>query len=309
MPKFWNEFLGESRGIAVPSSAHRCSGPASGPPDLHSLVRPFTGGDEGIAMQLDLDGHVVLVTGGASGLGHSCAEAVSRFGADVALVSQDIDDIAYASDRLHALGEGDIFSLETDVRDPSRVASFVDETVEQYGRIDHVITGPRPVEPGELLAVSDEDWFRAFDRSFMSVVWTLRETFVHLDDSDYGTVVTVTSPVLGALADELAVSNAFGNAVAGLVRTQARAFAPSVRVNAVVPGAHDTDDLVRLLTDLVDAGQFDTLEDAWAAVLADTPLETPGDPLDLGKLVAYLSSEHAGFVNGATIPVDGGARR
>lgn len=260
-------------------------------------------------MQLDLDGHVVLVTGGASGLGHSCAEAASRFGADVALVAQNLDDIAYASDRLHAIGEGDIFSLETDVRDPSRVAAFVQETVEHYGRIDHVITGPRPVEPETLLAVSDEDWFRAFDRSFMSVVWTLRETYPHLDESEYGTVVTVTSPVLGALADELAVSNAFRNAVAGIVQTQAQAFAPSVRVNAVVPGAHDTDDLVRLLTDLVDAGQFDSLDDAWAAVLADTPFETPGDPLHLGEFISYLSSDHAAFVNGATIPVDGGARR
>jgi len=260
-------------------------------------------------MELDLTGNVALVTGDGTGLGHACAEALSRQGVDIALATPNIDDLAYASDRLHALGDSDIFSLEADVRNPGHIASFVEETVAQYGGIDHLVTGPRPVEPTALAEVTDENWFRAFDRNFMSVVWTLREVHPHLDDSSHGTVVTVTSPALGPLADELTVANSFRGAVTALTRTAAHALAPSVRVNAVIPGPHDVEDVELVLAELVDAGYYDSLDDAWAEMLRETPFDSPGDPLDLGKAVAFLSSEHAGFINGTVLRVDGGARR
>jgi len=258
-------------------------------------------------MHIDLDGQVALVTGSATGLGHACAEAFSRCGANVALASANLDDLAYASDRLHALGEGEIFALEVDVRDPANVRAFVEETVEHYGGIDHLVTGPRPLEPEAFLAVSDEDWFRAFDRSLMSVVWTVREAYPALEASDHGTVVNVTSPAIPALAGELAVATSFRRAVEGLTQHQARAFAPDVRVNSVVPGPHEVADLESLLAELVDADAFETMEDAWTAMLAGSALETPGDPLQFGTVVAFLASEHAGFVTGATLPVTGGA--
>lgn len=260
-------------------------------------------------MDLNLDGNVALVTGSATGLGHSCAEALSREGANVALASPNIDDLAYASDRLHALGDGELFALEADIRDPKQVTAFVEETVGQYGTIDHVVTGPRRLEPDGFLDVTDEDWFRAFDRSFMSVVWTLRETHPYLAESAHGTVVNVTGPAVPALAGDLPVASSFGGAVRELTRTQAQALAPSVRVNTVVPGPHQVEDMELLLTELVDDGHYESLEAAWSDVLADVPFDAPGDPLHLGRAVAFLSSEYAGFINGATLPVDGGAAR
>ncbi len=258
-------------------------------------------------LDLGLDGNVALVTGSATGLGHACAEAFSRQGARVALAAPNLDDLAYASDRLHALGDGEIFGLEADVRDPGHVRALVEQTVDQYGRVDHLVTGPRPLEPAAFLDVSDEDWFRAFDRLFMSVVWTTREVYDELDASEHGTVVNVTNPAVPALADEFSVSNAFGRAVQGVTRTQAGALAPDVRVNAVVPGPHETEDLEGMLVDLVEQDRYDDPAAAWAEVLEDCPYDAPGDPLDLGKLVTFLSSDHAGFVNGATVPVDGGS--
>jgi NAD(P)-dependent dehydrogenase (short-subunit alcohol dehydrogenase family) len=258
-------------------------------------------------LDLGLEGNVALVTGSATGLGHACAEALSRQGADVALAAPNLDDLAYAGDRLYALGDGEIFGLEVDVRDPEHLAALVEETVDQYGGIDHLVTGPRPLEPERFLDVSDEDWFRGFDRLFMSVVWAIRESYAHLEESDQGSVVTVANPAIPALTDELSVATAYGRAVQGLTESQAKKFAPEVRVNAVVPGPHETADLEKFLGRRVDAGEFTDVPSAWEAVLADCPYESPGDPLDLGKVVTFLSSQHASFVNGATIPVDGGS--
>jgi NAD(P)-dependent dehydrogenase (short-subunit alcohol dehydrogenase family) len=257
-------------------------------------------------IDLGLEGNVALVTGSATGLGHYCAEAFSRQGASVAFAAPNIDDLAYASDRLYALGDGEILGLELDVRDPDHLAALVEETVDHYGGIDHLVTGPRPLEPEPFRDVSDEDWFRGFDRLFMSVVWAIREAYDHLEASDHGSVVTVANPAIPALADELSVATAYGRAVQGLTESQAATFAPDVRVNAVAPGPHETEDLEGFLARRVDAGEFDDLASAWEAVLADCPYEWPGDPLDLGKLVAFLSSGHASFLNGATVPVDGG---
>lgn len=258
-------------------------------------------------IDLGVEGNVALVTGSATGLGHACAEAFSRQGANVALAAPNLNDLAYASDRLYALGEGEILGLELDVRDPDHIAALVEETVDHYGGIDHLVTGPRPLEPERFRDVSDEAWFRGFDRLFMSVVWAIRECYPHLEASDRGTVVTVANPAIAALADELSVATAYGRAVQGLTESQAGTFAPEVRVNAVVPGPHETEDLEALLARRVDAGEFDDLASAWKAVLADSPYEWPGDPLELGAVVTFLSSEHASFVNGATLPVDGGA--
>jgi len=256
-------------------------------------------------LDLGLDGNVALVTGSATGLGHACAEALSRRGVNVVLASPDLGDLAYATDRLHALGDGEIFSLEADVRDPDQVTALVEETVDQYGGIDHLVTGPGPLEPGGSAGASDEDWFRAFDRLFMSVVWTVREAHPYLETSPHGTMVNVTTPVIPALEPEFAVANAFGRAVEGLTESGARAFAPAVRVNSVVPGPHETENLEGYLAGQVDRDRYPDLESAWAAALEDCSADAPGDPLKLGTIVSVLSSEHASFVNGATIPVDG----
>ncbi|NIS34988.1 MAG: SDR family NAD(P)-dependent oxidoreductase, partial [Actinobacteria bacterium] len=93
-------------------------------------------------MDLDLDGHVALVTGSATGLGHAVAEAFARQGANVALASPNLGDLAHASDRLFAIGDGEVFGLEADVRNPGQVEAFVREATDQYGRLDHLVTGP-----------------------------------------------------------------------------------------------------------------------------------------------------------------------
>jgi NAD(P)-dependent dehydrogenase (short-subunit alcohol dehydrogenase family) len=259
-------------------------------------------------IDLGLDGNVALVTGSATGLGHACAEVFSRQGANVVLASPDLGDLAYASDRLYAMGDGEIFGLEADVRDPGQVAALVAETEDQYGGIDHLVTAPRPLEPARLLEVSDEDWFRAFDRLFMSVVWTMREAHTALAASERGSVVNVTSPTVPAVGDDGSVARSFGRAVRGITETGAAALAPEVRVNAVLPGPHETEDLEGVLAEAVGRGEYEDVAAAWEAVLGDCPYDSPGDPVDLGKLVAFLSSDHASFVNGAAVPVGGGTR-
>lgn len=260
-------------------------------------------------MDLEIDGNAALVTASTSGLGHGCAEALSRAGANVTICGRDVDKLAYACDRLEAVGNGDILGLQADVREPDHVEALVEETVDQFGGIDHVVTSAGGPPSGSFLDMEDRDWFVAFDQLVMSVVWTTQKAYPHLVESDAGTVVNITSRTVREVADNLVLSNSIRRAVIGLMKTQSREFAPDVRVNAVLPGPHETSRIETLIEDGVERGDYDAYEDGVSDWTENVPLERLGQPIELGNVVAFLSSPKAGFVNGAAIPVDGGSLR
>ncbi|MFB6184926.1 MAG: SDR family oxidoreductase [Haloarculaceae archaeon] len=260
-------------------------------------------------MDLDIDGNAALVTASTSGLGHACAEALSKEGVNVTMVGRSQDQLAYACDRLNAMGEGDVMGLQADIRDPDNVTGIVEETVEEFGGLDHLVTSAGGPASGTFLDTEDTDWFQAFDQLLMSAVWTTREAYPHLVDSDHGTIVNILSRTVREAQDELVLSNTVRRAVLGLMETQAREFAPDVRVNAVLPGPHETGRLEELAEDAVERGDYDDYRDAIQSFAEAVPLDRVGQPIELGDVVAFLSSPRASFVNGAAVPVDGGALR
>jgi NAD(P)-dependent dehydrogenase (short-subunit alcohol dehydrogenase family) len=97
--------------------------------------------------------------------------------------------------------------------------------------------------------------------------------------------------------------------VIGLVKTLSREFAPDVRVNAVLPGAHETSRIENLIDAAVDRGEFDSYEAGYEDWAADVPLDRIGEPDELGDVVAFFSSQRASYVTGTALPVDGGSMR
>jgi 3-oxoacyl-[acyl-carrier protein] reductase len=95
-------------------------------------------------------------------------------------------------------------------------------------------------------------------------------------------------------------------AVIGLEKTLSRELAPEVRVNAVLPGPHETSRIENLIQAGVDRGEYDSYEAGLAARGQSNPLGRIGEPMELGDTVAFLCSERAGFINGQAIVVDGG---
>jgi len=124
-----------------------------------------------------------------------------------------------------------------------------------------------------------------------------------------GTIVTITSRSVAEVIDDLVLSNSVRRAVIGLMKTLSREFAPEVRVNAVLPGAHETDRIRELVEDSVKRGDYEDYETGIAEWSEGVPLDRVGDPMELGEAVAWLSSERASYINGTAIPVDGGSMR
>ncbi|MEF8774037.1 MAG: SDR family oxidoreductase [Halobacteriales archaeon] len=260
-------------------------------------------------MDLGIDGNAALVTASSRGLGFASAKALAREGANVTVCGTTEEHLDAAEAELADLGGGDVIARTADVTDPDEVRALVDVTVDAFGGLDHVVTSAGGVPSGAFLNMSDRDWYQAYDTLVMSHVWTLRAAHSHLVESDAGSVVSITSTSVREAIDGLVLSNAVRRAVVGSVKTVAREWAPAVRANAVLPGAHETGRIEDLIEQGIERGEYDSYEAGLADWAADIPLDRIGDPMELGDAVAFLSSDRASFVTGAALPVDGGTLR
>jgi 3-oxoacyl-[acyl-carrier protein] reductase len=260
-------------------------------------------------MDLDIENNVALCTAASSGLGLASGTALAREGAHVAVCGRSQDRLEAAESQLGEAGGGEVLTVQADITDPEQVTAFVEETADELGGIDHVVTSAGGPPSGPFLDMDNGDWYDAYDLLVMSAVWTMRESYPYLRDSDAGTAVAITSRTVQEVADDLVLSNAVRRTVVGLVKTLAREFAPDVRVNTVLPGAHETSRIEELIEAAVERGDVADYEEGYAEWAADVPVERIGEPEELGDVVAFLSSDRASYVNGAALPIDGGSLR
>ncbi len=259
-------------------------------------------------MDLGLDGDAALCTAATSGLGLASATALADEGADVAVCGLTPDHVDAARDQLEDTGDGDVLAVRADLTDPDEVQAFVEETADEFGTIDHVVTSAGGPPSGPFLETVERDWYRAYDLLVMSVVWTVRTAHPHLQDGG-GTVTAITSRSVAQAHDGLVLSNAVRRTVDGLVQTLSREWAPEIRVNSVLPGAHETARIRELIEATVERGEVPDYEAGYEEWAADVPLDRLGEPRELGDVVAFLASDRASYVNGVSLPVDGGSIR
>jgi len=260
-------------------------------------------------MDLALDGDAALVTASSSGLGKASAASLAREGADVVLCSRSEERLEAAAEDVRDGAAGDVRAVPADITDPDDVAAVVDATVDAFGGLDHVVTSAGGVPSGPFLETSEQDWYEAYDLLVMSVVRTLDAAHEHLAADGGGTVTCITSTSVSEPIEGLVLSNAVRRGVVGLAKTVAREWAPAVRANVVQPGAHETPRIEELVEASVERGEHDSYEAGLAAWSDDIPLDRVGDPAELGDVVAFLASDRASFVNGVSLPVDGGRLR
>lgn len=185
----------------------------------------------------------------------------------------------------------------------------VEETASAFGRLDVLVTNTGGPRAGTFDALDDDAFAAAFESTLMNVVRLVRAAVPHMKPRHWGRVINITSISAKQPIDGLLLSNTVRPAVVGLAKTLSFELAPhGILVNNVCPGICRTDrmeELVAARSRMTGRTPEQVLTDMTASI----PLQRMGEPAELAALVAFLASEAAGFITGATIACDGGASR
>ena len=244
-------------------------------------------------MDLGLKGRTAIVSGASSGLGLATAEALAAEGANVTLFARRRDALEREADRLGAL------SVRGDVTNPRDLQKVVDRTLEAFGGIDILVWNSGGPPPGPATAVTPESLEQAVELLFVPAVRLVELCLPHLEASDGGRILVITSSAVKEPTENLALSNAVRPGVTGWAKSLARELGPrGITVNCVAPGRIATARLEELYP-----------EGPTEAGLKTIPLGRWGTPQEFGDVVCFLASERARYVTGVTLAVDGGLIR
>jgi 3-oxoacyl-[acyl-carrier protein] reductase len=244
-------------------------------------------------VDLGLKGRTALVCGASSGLGLASAEALAAEGANVTMFARRRDELERQADRIGAL------AVRGDVTLPQDTERAVAKTLEAFGGLDILVWNSGGPPPGTGTDVTPDAVEQAVELLVQPAVRLVRHALPHLEASDGGRIIAITSLAAKEPTAHLALSNMLRPAVSGWLKTLADELGPhGITVNCVAPGRIATARLDHLYP------QGPTPEQ-----LAEIPLRRWGDPGEFGDVVCFVASDRARYISGQTIVVDGGLQR
>ncbi|WP_408991036.1 3-oxoacyl-ACP reductase FabG [Streptomyces sp. 1268] len=225
----------------------------------------------------------VLVTGGNRGIGLAVARAFAAQGDAVAVTHRGSD-----------APEG-LLGLRCDITDPEQLDAAVAAAEAANGPLDIVVANAGITDDKLTLRMDDADFHRVLDTNLGGAFRTARSSVVSMVRRRRGRLIFISS-VAGLRGSAGQVNYASSKAgLVGLARSLARELGPrGITANVVAPGLVETD-MARQLSDRQREG-----------ILGEVPLKRAGQPEEVAAAVLWLASEHAGYVTGAVVPVDGG---
>jgi 3-oxoacyl-[acyl-carrier protein] reductase len=241
-------------------------------------------------MDLGIKGKVALVTGASRGLGRGTVGALAAEGVHLVLAARGEGPLAEAAAAVKAAGV-EVATMAADVTEPEVPQLLVDLAVDRFGSLDIVVANAGGPPPGRALEVDDAALEAALNANLLTSVRLVRSAVPVMAERGWGRICCITSYSVLQPIPTLALSNTARVGLWAWVKTAANDLAndgTGITLNLACPGSHATERMRKL------GG-------------GDLTGPLIGDPTDFGKVVTFLCSDPARFVNGAAVVVDGGA--
>jgi NAD(P)-dependent dehydrogenase (short-subunit alcohol dehydrogenase family) len=262
-------------------------------------------------MDLGLDDKTALVTGGSKGIGYGCAEALAAEGCDLSICARHEEELEDAAADLRTY-DVEVLPVTADLTVEADIDTLVETTLGAFGTVDILVNNAGTVgTPGGLQDHTTQDWRALFELNLFAVVTLTRKLVPKMQEQGWGRVINMSSengtqpyPDMMAYSASKGALDNFGKALSKEVAED------GVLVNTVSPAFIQTP----LVTEMMAAAaeeQGITRDEAVQRFLDENrphiEVGRPGTIEEVGRLVAFLASEHTSFINGSDYRVDGGS--
>jgi 3-oxoacyl-[acyl-carrier protein] reductase len=241
-----------------------------------------------------LEGRVALVTGASQGIGRACALALANAGARVALAARNSEKLSEVAQQItDAGGQASTFAL--DLASEESIRAGAKAVLAEMGKIDILVNNGGITRDNLMLRMKLADWDAVLTTNLTGTFLLTQAVATAMLKARFGRIINITS-VVGETGQAGQANYAASKAgLIGLTKSLARELASrNITVNAVAPGFIATP-----MTDVLNEQQR-------AAMLTQIPLDRPGTPEDIANAVTFLASEHASYITGHVLDVNGG---
>ena len=254
-------------------------------------------------MDLGIKGKRALVCASSKGLGRGCAEALAEAGVSLVMNARSDGPLQDAAEAIRSAHGIDVTAIAADITSEEGRA----RVLEAAGDLDILVTNAGGPPPGMWSDWEREDFIKALDGNMLTPIALMKASLPGMMSRGWGRIVNITSVSVKSPVPVLGLSNSARAGLTGYVAGTSRQVAPSgVVINNLLPGIHATE-----RADALDKGaaaaQGITVEEARAQRQETIPARRYGTAREFGQTCAFLCSQHAGFIVGQNLLLDGGA--
>lgn len=260
-------------------------------------------------MDLGLKDKIAIIGGASKGLGRACAQTLAEEGAKIVICSRTAADLEQAASEIRQTTNAEVLTHPADLDHLTSITALITATIDRFGGLDILVNNSGGPPLARSATATEEQWETAVQRSLIFFARMCRESIPHLRQRGGGRIINILASTVYNPIPNLALSGATRMGVVAYAKSLADEVGrDGILVNNVCPGSILSE---RMLSNVTARAQElgITTDQALAQRANDTALGRIGQPAELANLVAFLASNRATYITGATILVDGGLVR